>query len=190
MLTVQSNQKTTLLLNFAWQPVTTITARAAFLHLLRGNICSLDRDSRIFHNIDTWNQQANFYEDQPALSSSQRIWPIPTVVVVTSRFFRRPKKQKLSVIDMARMYNHTCQYCLQKFPLIDLTIDHIKPRSKGGLDVHDNRTLACFQCNSKKSSHYPFLNIENKTVKAPQIPDFLINTDKVRKEWEYFLKSA
>ena len=31
------------------------------------------------------------------------------------------------------------------------TIDHVKPRSKGGTDDEDNLVVACFTCNQKKA---------------------------------------
>ena len=46
----------------------------------------------------------------------------------------------------------TCEYCRSEFPMKSLTIDHIKPLSKGGLHVASNLTLACRSCNSSKGA--------------------------------------
>ena len=168
---VDCNTRTTLLLNNAWQPITAITAKAAFAHLLSQNVTALDKNNNLFDSIEKWNNYAEFYEDQPVLRSAKRSWPIPTIIIVTSKFFKKPKKKKLSLAEL----------------IADLTIDHIKPKSKGGTDEHENRTLACLDCNQKKSDHSPFFNIKNEIVKAPVIPNLFLQVSKIRKEWKSFI---
>ena len=80
---VSADSKTTLLLNNAWQPVNTITARAAFTHLLKKHVTALDKNSNLFHTLETWNALAEFYEDQPVIRSVNAHWYIPTIIVVT-----------------------------------------------------------------------------------------------------------
>jgi 5-methylcytosine-specific restriction endonuclease McrA len=184
---VDCNTRTTLLLNNAWQPVTAITAKAAFAHLLSRNITALDKNNNLFDSVEKWNGHAEFHDDQPVLRSAKQSWPIPTIIIVTSKFFKRPKKKRFSLLDLARVYNSTCQYCLKRFSVADLTIDHIIPKSKGGSDEHDNRTLACLGCNQKKASHSPYFNIKNESVKAPSIPSIFLHVSNIRKEWEKFL---
>lgn len=184
---VTSDHKTTLLLNNAWQPINTVTARAAFTHLLKGHATALDKNGALFHTLDAWNTSAEFYNDQPMLRSAKAAWPIPTIIVVTSKFFRRPKKRKLSLFDLAKIHGYVCQYCLSKTPLSDLTIDHVKPKSKGGTDDHENRVLACRSCNTKKSSHSPWFDVNGKIPTAPAIPALMLNAPKIRKEWEGFI---
>lgn len=36
----------------------------------------------------------------------------------------------------------------------ELTLDHIKPKSKGGQTVLENCQLACWECNQKKGNKY------------------------------------
>lgn len=38
----------------------------------------------------------------------------------------------------------------------DLTLDHIRPRSKGGLTTLENCQLACKECNCKKGNKYKY----------------------------------
>lgn len=187
MIPIDPQTRTTLLLDFAWQPITTITARAAFLHMVRGHVSCLDKENQTYDSLDRWIEYASLHEDQPALRSSKNLWPIPTVVIVTSKFYRKPKKRKMSIEDLVRFYKSTCQYCLKKFPFADLTIDHIIPKSKGGTDEHSNRTLCCRKCNQLKGSKMPYLNIKNQQVKAPEVPKFILEHDEKRSEWEPFI---
>ena len=45
-----------------------------------------------------------------------------------------------------------CPGCRLSFPFRNLTLDHIRPRSRGGQDTDDNLQLLCGACNSKKGN--------------------------------------
>ena len=185
---VRANDNVALLLNRAWVPVNTISARAAFTHLFKKRATVLDADGALFHSLPTWESHATLYEDQPFLQGASHAFPLPTIVIITSRFFKRPKKKKLTLYDLAKVYDFKCQYCLSKFKIKDLTIDHIHPKSLGGVDDHENRTLACRSCNSRKSNYLDWKDVNGNVPTAPPIPSFLLDPDKVREEWKPFLK--
>ena len=48
-----------------------------------------------------------------------------------------------------------CQYCLTYVPFAKSTLDHIKPKSKGGSDELDNLAMACDACNNAKRDSKP-----------------------------------
>lgn len=45
----------------------------------------------------------------------------------------------------------TCQYCGQHAPNVILHVDHIVPKSNGGLDTLDNLQTSCAACNLGKN---------------------------------------
>ena len=47
--------------------------------------------------------------------------------------------------------NYTCAFCGKKFPINELTLDHLYPVSKGGSSRKYNLVTACKECNFKKS---------------------------------------
>jgi hypothetical protein len=190
MNAVTANTKTTLLLNNAWQPITVVTARAAFSHLHKRRISALDKDSNVFHSLDTWNSLAAYYDDQPFLRSAHAGWPIPTVIVVNSKFFRKPKKKKLTLFDLAKLCEYTCQYCFEKFPLKQLSIDHIYPKSLGGKNEHENFALCCIKCNREKSNITPWYDKNGQVPKPTPIPALMLNAPVIRPEWNNFLKNV
>lgn len=187
MNVVASDAKTTLLLNSAWQPINTVTARASFSHLLKGHVTALDKNGNLFHRLETWNSYGEFYDDQPALRSAKASWPIPTIIIVTSKFFRKPKKRKLSLFDLAKIHGYVCQYCLTKHPISNLSKDHVQPKSRGGLDVHENVVLSCVKCNRAKASNTPWFDINGNIPKPPEIPALMLNTPQIRSEWKNFI---
>ena len=46
--------------------------------------------------------------------------------------------------------NFTCRYCGRKPPAVELEIDHIKPKSKGGKNEIENYKTSCHDCNLGK----------------------------------------
>ena len=57
---------------------------------------------------------------------------------------KRRNKAKQALIG----YKDLCEYCGQK----GTTVDHIIPKTKGGLDVPENTVCSCLSCNMKKSN--------------------------------------
>ncbi len=54
-----------------------------------------------------------------------------------------------------RRDGHLCMYCGQRFMTRDLTRDHIRPISQGGLDLWRNVVTACRRCNNHKGGRTP-----------------------------------
>lgn len=48
-----------------------------------------------------------------------------------------------------------CQYCGHHFPLSELSLDHVMPRSRGGLTSWENIVCACVACNVRKGGRTP-----------------------------------
>ncbi|MGD0900273.1 MAG: HNH endonuclease [Thermoguttaceae bacterium] len=51
--------------------------------------------------------------------------------------------------------HYTCQYCGAQPGSEDLTLDHVVPRSQGGVSNWDNCVLACMVCNKRKADRTP-----------------------------------
>lgn len=48
-----------------------------------------------------------------------------------------------------------CYYCKKKFPVQDLTMDHLIPLIRGGKSIKANLVPACKDCNSQKKYKLP-----------------------------------
>ena len=82
------------------------------------------------------------------LSSASARFQAPSVIRLVY-LIRRPRPRvKLTRREIFIRDNYTCQYCERQ--MSDLTIDHVIPRSRGGMHVWDNVVSACKACNHRK----------------------------------------
>ena len=128
-----SNYKV-LLLNQSYEPLQGIPLKKAMKHLCK-------------------NKAEVVHYDENYIYSGKNSWKIPTVIRLTSsvynkvhRFEPRYSKKGIHARD-----NYTCGYCEKRFKESDLTVDHIVPRSKGGISSWTNCITACRKCNSYKA---------------------------------------
>ena len=49
-------------------------------------------------------------------------------------------------------FNCQCVYCGENYEINELTLDHVKPRCRGGEDLTTNVVPACKKCNQDKGS--------------------------------------
>jgi len=78
---------------------------------------------------------------------------LPTVIRLR-HFVRVPYKQlPLTRRNLFHRDGHRCQYCGASAD--QLSVDHVVPRSRGGLDTWENVTTACLPCNVRKGNRTP-----------------------------------
>lgn len=61
----------------------------------------------------------------------------------------------LSNLNLFARDQYHCLYCGGRFPISNLSRDHIVPASRGGSDVWTNAATACKRCNSAKGNRTP-----------------------------------
>lgn len=82
------------------------------------------------------------------LASVSAVFPAPSVIRLMYMIRRPRPRVKLTRREIFIRDGFTCQYCNRQAS--DLTIDHVIPRSRGGLHVWDNVVSACKACNHRK----------------------------------------
>jgi 5-methylcytosine-specific restriction endonuclease McrA len=85
-----------------------------------------------------------------------------------------------------------CQYCLREFVKSELTVDHVVPRSKGGMSTWTNVVTSCHQCNNLKGNK-TLEELGWKLPRKPGVPKWKSNVrlpfHKAKREaWKTFLR--
>lgn len=85
--------------------------------------------------------------------------PFPKVIKfktldsITKSF--KKNRSRFSRTDLFARDSGTCQYCEKKLTRETATVDHVMPRSRGGLTSWENCVISCNDCNCKKGNRTP-----------------------------------
>ena len=121
-----------LVLNASYEPLNITTWRRAVVMVLKGKAEGLEHDPVRRIREDTL---------------------LPTVIRLR-HFVRVPYKPlPLTRRNLFHRDGHRCQYCGATAE--QLSVDHVVPRSRGGLDTWENVTTACLPCNVRKGNRTP-----------------------------------
>ena len=130
--------------------------------------------------------RATYYSSQPFLSSSSRLYPVPTILLTTSKWVYRSKNPP-NIRYLYKRFDGQCQICGEQFDVKDMTIEHVYPKSKGGPKEDYNVTLTCQPCNCKKGAMYPYKNYLGEELKPFKPLMHFHAFQKERPEWQPFL---
>ncbi len=109
--------------------------------------------------------------EHKVLRSVYATYPFPSVIRL-SAYIRVPfKKIELSRKNILRRDNYKCQYCASGST--PLTLDHIIPKSKGGIESWENLVAACVKCNNRKGNRTPE-EAQMKLLSVPKRPHHVI----------------
>ena len=128
-----------LLLNFSYEPLGTVGVARAMCLVIRGVVFVEELDGG------------------RVLRSPRAEFPVPSVVRLR-RYVNVRRRRQTAGMKRLRVFvrdGFRCQYCGQKRPAAELTLDHITPRSREGRSVPENLVTACVPCNTRKGSRTP-----------------------------------
>ena len=135
-----SKKTRVLLLNSDYQPVDVISWKKC--------ITKLYADKPTIYVI-------NHYDDQGFVDGKGNLHPAPAVIVSKVYLDINSKKAPYTKLNVFARDDFTCQYCMQRFVVSELTVDHIAPKSKFIEKIkateYKNITTACKPCNSYKA---------------------------------------
>jgi 5-methylcytosine-specific restriction endonuclease McrA len=84
--------------------------------------------------------------------------------------------------NLLRRDEHRCQYCGQRPPHSQLTVDHVVPRARGGRTSWENCVAACARCNARKGDRTPG-SAGMRLLRAPRAPRWSPFLDLRRGDW-------
>ncbi|MCX5867569.1 MAG: HNH endonuclease [Proteobacteria bacterium] len=178
-----------LVLNRSFIPLHMTTVRRAFSLLYQDLARAVNEEFRTF-DFQSWSE-LSVATHSDTIGLVDRAIRVPRVIALTS-FDRFPRRTvRFSRINILARDQNTCQYCGKRFTRTDLNLDHVNPRSRGGLSTWENVVTSCIACNRKKAGRTP-AEAGMKLIKKPVRPKWtplyrlpLVNTPY--KEWQLFL---
>jgi len=129
--------RTTLLLNASYEPLSVIPWERAITMLFLDKVEIIEE-----------------YEGRHIRSASKS-FGLPSVVRLLKYVRRRRFGIKFSRQNVYFRDNHTCQYCGKKPPEVELSLDHVNPKTYGGRSHWENIVACCVRCNRRKGGRTP-----------------------------------
>src|ERR1700678_1383262 len=127
-------QTPVLVLNASYEPINICGARRALVLVLKG--------------------VARTEEEQGAVLHAARMNVAMPSVIRLLEYRRIPHQTRaLSRKNILLRDRNACQYCGIVLPAGELTLDHVLPRSRGGLSTWENLVACCHSCNRRKGNH-------------------------------------
>jgi 5-methylcytosine-specific restriction endonuclease McrA len=87
-----------------------------------------------------------------------------------------------------------CQYCGRHYPTSELSLDHVVPRSRGGVTSWENIVCACVACNVRKGGRTPqeaHMQLVRQPVKPRRSPLLSVKLGNPKyASWKTFVESA
>lgn len=158
-----------LILNQNYQPLNICNARRAIVLLDRGKAELLENGRGYIRTIT-------------------QMFPIPSVIRLEYMVKRPFMRRRLSRRAIFYRDSFTCQYCGKKDA--QLTLDHVRPRSRGGVHDWANVVSACIPCNHRKAGQTlkeagMVLRCEPKAPRPN--PYYLFHHRNILEEWRQFI---
>ena len=127
-------------------------------------------------------------DDRKSLRTVSNRYPWPSIIRL-SRYVGVPyKKVVLTRKNILRRDSYKCGYCGRSD--LPLTIDHVTPRARGGVDSWENLICACTVCNNEKGDRLPHeakMELLFKPFKPSHIVFIKNVVGKLDEKWKPYL---
>jgi 5-methylcytosine-specific restriction endonuclease McrA len=168
-----------LLLNASYEPLGTISWRRAIQLILAEKVHAVEGLARSVRSVN-------------------RIVDVPSVVRLTYYVNVPRRGATWSRLGVLKRDGWECIYCGVRpgerkggktYQQSDFTLDHIRPRSRGGYNTWGNTACACAVCNHRKADRTPH-EAGMKLRYEPKIPrtNILVVSGQMPVEWKKYLE--
>lgn len=190
-----------LVLNRLYMAVHVVNVRRAFGLLCRELVEVIHLEDGKFgtYSFESWREISELRAEEKLphddwIRSVNFEIQVPRVIRLL-RYDRLPKqKLHLNRRNVLARDNHLCQYCGRHFPTLQLSIDHIVPRSHGGETTWENVVCACLACNVKKGGrtpHQAHMKLISTPVRPKRNPLLMLRLDNPKyADWRMWLDSV
>ncbi len=204
MQNVRALESSVLVLNKFYAAVHIVNVKRAFALLFKesAEVVSIDNGQYNSYDFSSWVDVSAFkaeyelpdedpYESIRTFSIEIRVPKIIRLVVYDKLPKARVKFNRKNIF--ARDKN-ICQYCGKRFPTSELSLDHVVPRTQGGISTWKNIVCACTDCNKHKGGRRPVeagMKLIRKPVQPKHCPiiQLKLGSNKYQ-SWKQFLDNA
>lgn len=180
---------TVLVLNRHYFPIHITTLRRAICMMYQGVAKAIDKEYRTF-DFHSWSELSAAAHDE-TIGLVGRVIRVPRVIILVAYEHLPRRGVRFSRLNVLLRDKHICQYCYKKFPRNRLNLDHVIPRSKGGLTTWDNVVTSCHDCNRKKGGRTPaeaHMKLLHHPSRPVSVPFFDLSQHMTRHEsWKPFI---
>lgn len=163
--------RSALVLNATFEPLSIVCARRAVCLVLSDKADIIEDDGTEVHSVSV---------------------TIPGPLVIRLRYMVKVPYHRRTALSRRAVFardDHRCQYCGGTAD----SIDHIMPRSRGGMHIWENVTAACRSCNLRKRDRTPE-EAGMPLASAPRAPRALawiaVSVGRVPDAWKQYLAAA
>lgn len=196
-------QSSVLVLNRLYIAIQVMSVKRAFCLLFKNlaEVINVENGSYVAYNFQTWKEVSD-WKMAMELRQPDEDWvhavnfqiQVPRVIRLL-RYDLFPKNVvKFNRRNIFLRDENRCQYCGHKFPTQQLSLDHVTPRSRGGLTNWDNIVCACLKCNVRKGGRTPHeagMKLKKKPVKPKRSPILSQQLTSIKyQSWKTFLDEA
>ena len=187
-----------LVLNKFWQPVNIIGIERAFSLLLQDHALAIYTSDRSFRmmNSSAWLELSSIEHNQAndSFVKTVHLRILVPKVLLLRKYDRLPAQEvKFTRDNLFDRDDYRCQYCGERFDSLNLNMDHVIPRDKGGKTSWENIVTSCIKCNSHKANRLPH-QANMHLLRKPERPRLrpFISTligKNYDTDWDYFINN-
>jgi 5-methylcytosine-specific restriction endonuclease McrA len=191
-----------LVLNKMFLAVHVVSVRRAFCLLCKdlAEVVAVEDGQYASYDFASWREVSAFRaqyfreEDDDWVRTAKADIQVPRVIRLYA-YDKVPKQVvKFNRRNLFARDHSQCQYCGKKFSTAELSLDHVIPRSQGGLTTWDNIVCACVDCNVRKGGRTPRqanMTLVRKPEKPKRSPVLNLKlSQKKYRSWQSFLENA
>lgn len=153
-----------LVLNRLYQPVHVTSVRRALILLYRGAAKAVDEQYQTF-DFESWAEMSAALHEE-CIGTPRKRLRVPRVILLQAYDHLPRARVRFSRLNIYARDHNTCQYCGRTPQRAELNLDHVIPRSRGGMTSWENVVCSCVRCNLKKGGRTP----EEARMKLMRLP--------------------
>lgn len=196
-------QSSVLVLNRLYVAIQVMSVRRAFCLLCKdlAEVVAIENGGYTSYNFESWREVSQFKamvegkkEHDDWIRAVNFEIQVPRVIRLLKYDLFPQNVVKFNRRNIFLRDENKCQYCGHKLPTHQLSLDHVNPRSRGGLTNWENIVCACLKCNVRKGGRTPHeagMKLIRKPAKPKRSPLLCQQLTSAKyQSWKTFLDEA